>query len=185
MQRYSRLLVAVFFGAYFWHYVATYREWHFIDDVNLIFHEAGHSIFQFFGMFVHIAAGSGFQILLPLFFSWYFFRTKQNLSGAVCLMWLGQNLLNVSIYAGDATLMQLPLLGGDGVIHDWNYILSAMGILQYTDNVAAVFYFFGVAIIFIGSVLAIYFALYWEEHDPNFPLYEQYRRAQIARESHQ
>ncbi len=155
----ARLLGATLASAYFINYVVTAQEWHFIDTVNLIFHEAGHTFFSFFGEFIHVLMGSGFQVLLPLSIALYFFYTGQRFSGAVCLMWVGQNLINVSIYAGDSILMQLPLLGGDGTIHDWHYLLTSMGILRYTPQVAATLYALGTIVISAGIALSFYFAL--------------------------
>ena len=128
-KKYGRIAGTILASAYFLHYAFTPTEWHAIDIVNLIFHEAGHTIFSFFGEFIHIAMGSGFQVLLPLSIAGYFFYTRQRYAGAITLMWVGQNLINVSVYAGDAISMNLPLLGGDSVIHDWNWLLSTLGIL--------------------------------------------------------
>jgi hypothetical protein len=154
----QRLIGATLASAYFINYVVTAQDWHFIDTVNLIFHEAGHTIFSFFGQFIHVLMGSGFQVLLPLSIALYFFYTEQRLSGAICLMWVGQNLINVSIYAGDSIVMQLPLLGGDSSTHDWHYLLTAMGILRYTPQVAATIYTAGIIVIALGIALAFYFA---------------------------
>lgn len=137
----------------------NYTEWHFIDSVNLIFHEAGHTIFSFFGDFIKTAAGSTFQLVIPLFGSFYFFYVQQKISSGLCLMWAGQNLLNISIYAGDAVAMQINLLGGDTVTHDWNYLLDAMGALQYTDTIASCIYWAGWVFILSGSLLALYYSL--------------------------
>jgi hypothetical protein len=156
--RILRLVGAALFSAYFLNYILTYRAWHFIDNVNLIFHEAGHTIFSFFGEFIHILMGSGFQVLLPLSIALYFFYTRQRFAGAVCLMWVGQNLINVSIYAGDSIAMQLPLLGGDADIHDWNYLLTTLNILSWTPEIAAIFYVTGVLTIFLGILLSFLFA---------------------------
>ncbi len=158
MNRNTKFVLVLVASLYFWNYALTYKDWHFIDNVNLIFHEAGHAIFSFFGTFIHITAGSGFQILLPLFISLYFFYRKQKVSGSVCLFWVGTNFLNVSVYAADAIKMQLDLLGGDSVIHDWNYILSALGILRYADTEGSVFYILGLVTIFAGTVLALNYA---------------------------
>lgn len=141
------------------YYAFTPTEWHFIDTVDLIFHEAGHTIFGFFGEFIRIAMGSGFQILLPFSIALYFFYLRQRISGAVCLMWTGMNLINVSIYAGDSIVMQLPLLGGDGVMHDWNYLLSTLGILRYTPQIAGALSALGILAIGTGIALSFYFAV--------------------------
>ena len=158
MNRYLKGITAILVCAYFWYYAKTYTDWHFIDSVNLIFHEAGHWIFFFLGQWMKVLMGSGFQILLPLLISLYFFRTKQNLSGAFCLLWLATNFLNVSIYAGDAIVQQLPLLGGDSVMHDWNYLLSTTNMLVHTPVIAGVLYWFGIASLVSGTILAVYFS---------------------------
>lgn len=144
---------------YFLHCAATPTKWHFIDNVNLIFHEAGHTIFFVFGEFISICMGSGFQVFLPFSIAVYFFYTKQSFAGTVTLMWVGENLITVSVYAGDALLQQLALLGGDSVIHDWNYILSTLGVLQYTSQIAQAIFLLGVCTILLGilhTALAIY-----------------------------
>jgi hypothetical protein len=154
-----RLIGVTLASAYSLYYASTGSEWHFIDNADLIFHEAGHVIFIFCGDFITVCMGSGFQILLPLFISLYFFFHRQRISGALCLMWVGMNLISVSVYAGDAIAMQLPLLGGDGVTHDWNHILTTLDILQYTPQVAATLYALGILAIGLGIALAYRFSL--------------------------
>lgn len=154
-------LIGVFIAsAYSLYYLVTYRTFHFIDTVDLIFHEAGHSTFlsPLFGNFIHVLMGSGFQILLPVAIAGYFFYTKQRLSGAICLMWAGMNFLNVSVYAGDAVTMQLPLLGGDSSMHDWHYLLGATSLLNATPIVAGIIYGMGVLTMLAGIALAFVFA---------------------------
>jgi hypothetical protein len=153
-----RMLVAAAASTYFLYYASTSVEWHFIDSVNLIFHEAGHAIFFFLGQFGTIAMGSGFQILIPLLIASYFFYTEQRLSAAICLLWTGQNLINVSVYAGDAIAMRLPLLGGDSVIHDWSYMLSTLHVLSWTPAIAMTLYALGIMLIGCSIPLAFLFA---------------------------
>ncbi len=157
MVRYMRLIFVGLACAYFWYYAKTYTEWHFLDYVNLIFHEAGHTIFFLLPTFGSVLMGSVFQILIPLSISLYFLFTNQKISSTLCLLWLGQNFLNVSVYAGDAVAQVLPLLGGDFVMHDWNYLLSSLGILSHTDIVAGTLYWLGLTLILVGTVLTLYF----------------------------
>ncbi len=163
MNKSFRVFFVLLVCAYFWHCALTYIDWHFIDYVNLIFHEAGHTIFFFAPEFLNIAAGSAFQIILPLFLSIYFFLTRQKVSGALTLLWVGQSLLNVSIYAGDALNMQLDLLGGDSVIHDWNYLLTQTNLLKYTYTITRFIYTLGYMSIILGTVFSIYFCFKKEE----------------------
>jgi hypothetical protein len=156
MAKYFKTASVVLVSAYFWYYAQTYTEWHFIDNVNLIFHEAGHTIFFWTGDFLSIAAGSMFQFLLPLFIAFYFYINRQQVSAAICFMWAGQNLLNISVYAGDAIVMQLPLLGGNSVTHDWNYLLSITNMINHTQEIAAALYTLGIIMIITGIAFAVY-----------------------------
>lgn len=150
----SQLIGVTIASLYSLYYASTSTQWHFIDNVNLIFHEAGHALFIFFGQFLHVAMGSGLQVLLPFSIALYFLFKRQPISFAICLMWTGMNLINVSIYAGDAILMQLPLLGGEAVNHDWNYLLSSTGSLTATPIVEKVLFGLGTTTIGIGIVFA-------------------------------
>src|SRR6185369_6686908 len=126
--------VALAASAYFFYYASTASTWHFIDNVNLIVHEAGHWIFFPLGEFMHVLGGSLFQILFPVIYVGYFYFKRDYFSASLLLFWVGTNLVNVSVYAGDAIVMQLPLLGGDGVIHDWNYLLSTTHLISHTPQ---------------------------------------------------
>ena len=68
-------------------------------------------------------------------------------------MWAGENVASVAHYLGDAIVMQLPLLGGDSVIHDWNYLLSVTHTLRYTAAISSTMY--GIALLVIGTGLVI------------------------------
>lgn len=123
-----------------------------IDNADLVIHEAGHVFFMIFGKFIYTAGGSLMQIILPSIIIWYFFRNSYRTGIQVGLLWLGQNFINISVYAADAQARRLHLLGGNKVYHDWNYLLSQLNILQY-DYLAG-YLFFGISIlIFITAVL--------------------------------
>lgn len=130
----------------------------FIHGVNLIFHEAGHTLFLVFGRFSHLLGGSLLQILLPATISGYFFYTKQNFAGAVALCWTGENLWDVSIYIKDAQLRLLPLLGGEGVLHDWHFLLLDLRLLPQGQLIGRVVYGVGVIIYAIAIFAGIYYA---------------------------
>lgn len=154
-----RLVGIAVSAAYFFHYLATYRDWHFIDNVNLIFHEAGHTILLqlIFGEFLHVLGGSLFQILIPFICATYFLLRQQSFSGSLLLMWMGQSIINVSLYAGDSVVQALPLLGGDNVGHDWFYLLSRTGMLIHTDTIANVLFLIGATLIVVSTVVSARF----------------------------
>ena len=148
-----RVAIAILAGAYFLWAAAHPDQWRMIDGVNLVIHEAGHMIFRPFGEFMMIAGGSLFQLIVPATFAGYFLFNRKYFSCALVLFWLGESLLNVSVYAADSVSMQLPLLGGDNSIHDWNYMLEHLGLLRQTNSIA-------LTIRMLGT-LTIAFAIFW------------------------
>ncbi len=119
--------------------LVTRGKYLLIDHFNLLVHEGGHGIFMFFGQFLYIAGGTLMQIILPMLIVWYFFRNGYRFGVQLFLVWLGQNFINISVYAADAQERALPLLGGTAVIHDWHYMLGKLGLLQYDAIVGYVF----------------------------------------------
>lgn len=154
---YWKLAGTLFLSWYFVRYAMgdpthTLANWNFVDNVDLVIHEAGHIIFIFFGEFLHILGGSLTQVLVPLLFAGYFFVRRQWFSASVILFWVSENVISVATYMGDAVVQQLPLLGGDGVIHDWNYLLSTTGLLKYTTPLSHFTYGVGFTVIIVAML---------------------------------
>jgi hypothetical protein len=106
--------------------------------LNLGVHELGHFVFGPFGDVIGALGGSVLQCLLPLAGMVMFVRQGDWFAVAFAWGWLATNLFEVSVYAADAVVMRLPLVtpGGGHAIHDWNYILGALGWLRHTERVA-------------------------------------------------
>lgn len=134
----------------------------FLDNVDLPIHETGHLLFRPFGEFMMVAGGTILQLVFPAAFVGYFIWQRSYYSAAIVLLWVGQSVLNVWVYASDAVVMQLVLTSGftgsEGSFHDWNYMLTATGLIDSTKGVAKVIRFFGTVTIVIAAVTAIYFA---------------------------
>jgi hypothetical protein len=134
----------------------------FFDFVNLPIHETGHLLFAPFGHFVSVAGGSLFQVIVPLVFFGYFVWHGKPFSAAMVLFWVGQSILNVYVYANDAVVMQLVLLGGytgsEGSFHDWNFLLTETGLIDSTKTVAGLIRFLGTATIFAAAIGAFLYA---------------------------
>jgi hypothetical protein len=143
-----------------------------LGDVDLAIHEFGHMLFQpfgvaFLGETMVILGGSLVQVVFPLIFAGYFLWPREGhgadpLAAATCVWWSALNLLDVSIYIGDARAGQLMLLtgetGSEGGPHDWRMLLSSWGVLRrdliYAERVRVLALFLAA-----GSVLA---ALWFE-----------------------
>jgi hypothetical protein len=154
-----KLVVAIVASLYFFWCAYDPYQWHLIDGVNLVIHEAGHLIFSPLGEFMMIAGGSLFQVIMPALFVGYFCYQTQYYSAALVLFWVGESILNVSVYAGDSLALQLPLLGGQDSVHDWNYLLSSLNLLPKTAQVAGAIRLLGTLVIAVAAFGSIRFAL--------------------------
>lgn len=126
-----------------------------LDIINLFIHEAGHFFFKLFGMWLHIVAGSLFQVALPLALA--IVTARQRMS-QVCYpaFWVGESLVNVSVYIKDAPHKSLKLIA-KGLIHDWNWLLS--GNLDAAEPLGEAVYWLGILVCFSSIAGGVYFAL--------------------------
>ncbi len=137
------------------YWVLNRGDYGMIDNADLVIHEAGHLFFKFFGKYVYTLGGTLMQIILPSIIFYYFFRNNYRTGMQFSLLWLGQNLINISVYAADAQARSLPLLGGNKVYHDWNYLLSEIGLLQYDAEVGYVIFSIAIIIFIITLIMPL------------------------------
>ncbi|MCM3872282.1 MAG: hypothetical protein ND895_16495 [Pyrinomonadaceae bacterium] len=147
-----KLIVAGIAAAYFLWCAYDPYQWHLIDGVNLLIHEAGHIVFRPFGEFMMIAGGSLFQVIMPALFVGYFSYHKKFYSAALVLFWVGESILNVSVYAGDSLALRLDLIGGEDTLHDWNYMLGTLGLLPSTEKIGGAIRVLGTVVIILACV---------------------------------
>jgi hypothetical protein len=134
----------------------SYSLW-LLDTANLVFHEAGHIFFMFFGSFLTSLGGSLTQVLIPLVcMATFIVKTRDLYAAALALWWAGENLVDLAPYVADARALQLVLLGGhtgsevEG--HDWEAILGALGWLEYDVVLGGLCQKTGVLVMF-GAIL--------------------------------
>lgn len=161
---YPKLIVAGLLTIYFLSVAYAPMQGSFLDLVDLPIHETGHLIFRLFGEFMMIAGGSLFQIILPAVFVGYFWWNEKYYSAAIVLFWVGQSFINVYIYAADAVVGQLMLTSGrtgsEGGFHDWNYMLTSLGLLDSTKIVAGLIRSVGTLTIIAAAVSSVYYAFH-------------------------
>ena len=150
--------------AYFFYQAATtfieyhpLQHWPFFLSVFRMFtflpiHEAGHFLFRFFGRTLYILGGSFWQVMFPVI--WFGIALKQRSQVApFAAFWIGENLMDVSLYMRDAQFMALPLLGGDSSGHDWKNLFTQWDMLEDAGTIADITYYLGI-IICLGSIIA-------------------------------
>jgi hypothetical protein len=117
----------------------------FVHLIDLVFHEAGHVIFGVLGRFPGVLGGSLNQVLIPAVCTGYFLWHRQTAAAAVTLFWTGESLVDVAIYVADGRDMALPLLA-EGLVHDWNWILSELSLRNHAPALGWAVFAAGVAV---------------------------------------
>ena len=126
-----------------------------MDNIDLVIHEAGHVFFSLFGKFIYTLGGTLMQVIIPLIIAVFFFRNSYKTGVQFALLWLGQNIINISVYAADARSQKLPLLGGNKVYHDWNYMLNSIGLLNFDQIIGYIFFGIAIAVFFISVFMPL------------------------------
>ena len=133
-----------------------------LDSADLIFHEAGHTIFTPLGETAHFLGGTLGQLFFPLIFFFYFLFKQKRYSALIMSWWLGENLIDIAIYMKDARVLLLPLLGGEASIHDWMFLFMKYDLLQYDIIIGSVVWYLG-AFFMIASIIAAGYFSYRSE----------------------
>ncbi len=128
--------------------------WHL---VNLPFHEAGHIVFRPFGRIIHSLGGSLGQLLMPMVcFTVFLLKTRDLFAASFCIWWLGENFIDMAPYINDARSLSLPLLGGNTGysspygFHDWEFILTELGLARYDHLLAGTSRILGASLMFLS-----------------------------------
>lgn len=128
----------------------------FMHGINLVFHEAGHAFFMFFGRFLNIAGGTLGQWLIPIIVGialhW---KNRDNFGASLALWWLAVSFMDAAPYAWDAADPVLPLLGGGTGAdrdHDWIIMLGDTGLLQRAHGVGRLLQVTGWALMLLANI---------------------------------
>jgi hypothetical protein len=120
-----------------------------LDTINLFIHEAGHFLLRPFGRWVSVLGGSFMQVFLPAALLAVTWRQKPGQAPFPAL-WLGESLVNASIYIADAPYRKLRLIAA-GLTHDWYWLLEDH--LEAAEPLAWVVFSAGV-LICCGAIVA-------------------------------
>ncbi len=144
---YGLLLFLFIQAATSFHEYTPLQPWPFFLNTVRMFiflpiHEAGHLLFSLFGRTLHILGGSFWQVMFMVL--WLVIALRQRSQTApVAAFFVGENLMDVSLYVRDAQFMALPLLGADSRGHDWRNLLTSWNALDSAGTIADILYYTG------------------------------------------
>ena len=145
-----------------------------IKPLNLGIHELGHFVFAGLGETWGVTGGSILQLLIPVLSIFMFLRQPDFFAIAFTLGWLSTNFFDVATYLGDAMEMTLPLVspfGGENTIHDWNYLLTRMNLLEHCQAISNLVRFLGVLTMLAGIVFGTWLLVHmWRTRGETPPL---------------
>ena len=126
-----------------------------MDNLTLIIHEAGHTIFGLFGWrFLTVLGGTLLQILLPFLLFIFSWRNRQIIASQTSLYLLGFAWLDSAAYCADAYTQDLPLIGNlPKSSHDFLNILSDMNILNHYKTASWIMFIIGCIVLITGIVI--------------------------------
>ena len=170
------LLFVLFFFFYFKykpysgqvHEMRTIGEYFFgiyqfiINQTLGIVHEGGHGVCYILPCprFVMVAMGTLFQWLFPFGIAYYYKRKNNMMASYIGLFILGISMDYTAWYMSTAHEGAIvpaakSFLGVDGY-HDFNYIFTALGVLQYESFISGMTKVVSV-ILMVGALIAMFF----------------------------
>jgi hypothetical protein len=155
----------IFYGVFLLYALSNKTGFLFIDLVFVPIHEGGHLLFSWFGETLAVMGGTILQLFVPLAIAVYFVFERQLPGAAFAAFFFFENFLNISTYMADARRRELPLItvgDGEGVIHDWFFMFSKVGLLERDTAIAAVVRMLG----WMGMFGVVVF-LWWKAKAPS------------------
>lgn len=130
----------------------------FLHGPLLVFHEAGHVLFNPFGQWIMVLGGTLAQLLLPALICAAFLLKNRDPFGAAIGLWLfGVSVLDVAPYMYDAlepTLMLLSGQTGEAGGHDWIYLFESMGLRPRAQGIGRLTHTLGALIVLLALAWA-------------------------------
>lgn len=171
-QFYIALRYNIFFAINYTHVFGFFIIYFLMDNLTLILHEAGHTIFGIFGWrFLTVLGGTLMQLLIPSLIIIFGWRNRKLFTTQVALYWLGFAWLDTAAYCADAYSRSLPLVGNlPKSAHDFSNLLSALNILDSYEIVAWVIFSIGLITLLLGILLPLFHSSNYKEVTLDLPL---------------
>lgn len=138
-----------------------------LTAIDFVIHEFGHMAFTFAPEWLYVAGGTLFQLALPFGAVFMFIRQRDDAAACFAACWLAISLVHTADYVADARATQLDMTmsarfwsitSGEPVRpeetgHDWEYLLSSVGLLQWDHVIAAAIRLFASGIALVAVAL--------------------------------
>lgn len=137
-----------------------------ISNANMIVHEAGHGVCYILPcpQFFTALNGTLFQLALPLLFIYYYYKRENSILVGLGVIWLAQNLIYVAWYMSYSQTPNIyPFFLGGDAIHDFWYIFSELGVLEY-DWLISGFVRFVAVVLLLGAYLYLLLIAFIKNH---------------------
>ncbi len=134
-----------------------------INGANMIVHEAGHGICYLLPcpQFFTSLNGTLFQLALPMIFIYYYYKRENRVLAGLGSIWLAQNLVYVAWYMSYSQTPNLyPFFLGGSAIHDFWYIFSQLGVLEYDWLISGFVRALAVVLLLSSYVYLLYIAFF-------------------------
>ena len=134
-----------------------------INGANMIVHEAGHGICYLLPcpQFFTALNGTLFQLALPLIFIYYYYKRENMVLSGLGSVWFAQNLVYVAWYMSYAqSPNRYPFFLGGDAIHDFWYIFSQLGVLEYDWLIAGFVRAVAVVLLFGSYMYLLYMSFF-------------------------
>ena len=134
--------------------------------IGFVVHELGHLALRIAPPWFTVAGGTFFQLALPAGAIIMFIRQRDDAAACFAVCWLAISLVHSADYIADARIQRLDMgmsanfwsmatqqsVRPDELSHDWEYLLSSVGMLEWDRLIATCVRSFAV-LIAIGATL--------------------------------
>ncbi len=128
--------------------------------ITVLIHELGHVVFGVLPLpqFFVAAGGTIFQLGAPIASIFIFLRQRDYFGISVALTWLSFSMFSMATYIADARDMALDYVTvGEGEAeHDWDYMLTAFGMLRFDDAIGGLTRVLAIAVLLASLGLAVW-----------------------------
>ena len=129
-------------------------------------HEMAHAVTGWLPAVLTAAMGSVAELALPLTVIFISYHRRAYVTTFISTAWIHLSTMSVGRYIADAQTQRMPLvsidstLNEDGLaLHDWNFVLGKLGLLEYGTFIGTSFKLVGIALA-VSTLITYAYCIY-------------------------